>query len=41
MMGFAASPYTSNKMELIVEEVFQGNRLEKGLDEDETELNQF
>ena len=40
-MGFAASPYSSVKMVLIVEEVCRGNWHEEGLGLDGKELNLF
>ena len=40
-MGFAASPYSSVKMALIVKEVCRGNRHEEGLGLDGKELNLF
>ena len=41
LMGFAASPYCSVKMALVVEEVCRGNRHEEGVGLDGKELNPF
>ena len=41
LMGFAASPYSSVKMALIVKEVCRGIRHEEGLGLDRKELNPF
>jgi hypothetical protein len=41
LMGFAASPYSSVKMAMIVEEVCRGNRHEEGIGADGKELNPF
>ena len=41
LMGFAASPYSSVKMALVVEEVCRGSRHEEGLGLDGKELNPF
>ena len=41
LMGFAASPYSSVKMALVVEEVCRGNRREEGVGLDGKELNPF
>ena len=40
-MGFAASPYSSVKMALVVKEVCRGSRHEEGLGLDGKELNPF
>ena len=40
-MGFAASPYCSVKMALVVEEVCRGDRHEEGMGSDGKELNPF
>ena len=41
IMGFAASPYNSIRMALVVEEVAKGDRHETGLGSNGTELNPF
>ena len=40
-MGFAASPYCSVKMALVVEEVCRGDRHEEGVGSDGKDLNPF